>query len=322
MKHFFRNVLDFKEIDGGIAPLRFSKPQMEFFEPLPYKFRSYNAAGICLDFISDSPSFSMTYDVKLKPQTTELLYFDIFVEDKLVAFPGKEFAESGSDTWTAELPMKPGEPKRVTIYLPYLARVIIKEMKVADGAVWEPVVPYKKNLLCLGDSITQGMNAAHPSSTYAVLLSRFLGMNLLNQAVSGYVFNAETIDPSMGYSPDLITVAYGTNDWSMCESHEQFREQAAGYIHKLAEVHPQVPIFVLSPIWRSDLHEMRKAGAFTDIHQTLEQICRDLGNVRYIDGFTLVPHHTDYFADGLHPTDEGFLHMAMNLAKKMNLPAT
>lgn len=318
MRQFFRNVIDFQKVDEGIIPLRFSKSQMAFFEPLPYKFRTYNAAGICLDFVTDSPFFQMSYRVKLKPETKERLYFDVFVEDRLVAFPSQEIDEQGAGEWTVELPIKTGRPKRVTVYLPYLAEVVIEKLGIAEHASWRPVEPYKKNLLCLGDSITQGMNAVHPSSTYAVQLSRSLKMNLLNQAVSGYVFNAETIDPDLEYKPDLITVAYGTNDWSLSVSYEQFRENATQYIQKLVEVYPEVSIMVLSPLWRSDYQEINSVGEFTRVHKTLEQLCSKYSNVHYVEGFKLTPNHPDFFADGLHPTDEGFLHMTLNLIKQLN----
>jgi len=318
MQQFFRNVLDFQKLDEGIVPLRFSKSQMAFFEPLPYKFLSYNAAGICLDFVTDSPFFQMSYRVKVKPETREHLYFDIFVEDRLVAFPSQEIYEAGAGEWTVELPIKSGNPKRVTVYLPYLAEVMVEKLGIAEHAIWKPAEPYKKNLLCLGDSITQGMNAVHPSSTYAVQLSRSLKMNLLNQAVSGYIFNAETIDRHLQYKPDLITVAYGTNDWSLSGSYEEFRENAAQYIQKLVEIYPEVIILVLSPLWRSDHQDLNLVGEFTRVHKTLEQLCSNYSNVHYVDGFKLTPNHSAFFGDGLHPTDEGFLHMTLSLLKKLN----
>jgi len=36
-----------------------------------------------------------------------------------------------------------------------------------------------------------------------------------------------------------------------------------------------------------------------------------------IDGLDLVPHHDDFYVDGLHPTDQGFLHMALHLAQRI-----
>ncbi|WP_199614013.1 SGNH/GDSL hydrolase family protein [Paenibacillus alkalitolerans] len=315
MERFFRNALDFQLVDGTVVPLRFSKAQMAYFEPTPYKFRSYNAAGICLDFITDSPFFRISFRVKLKPGTSERLYFDIFVDDQLVSFPAVLISGKGTGDWTAELPICKGQPRRVTVYLPYQARIAVERMNVAEGSLWEPAEPYGKNLLCLGDSITQGMSAAHPSSTYTVLLSRFLEMNLLNQAVSGYVFDPETIDPELPYRPDLITVAYGTNDWTVIDSHERFEERASAYIRKLTEMYPSVPITVLSPVWREDCDHVKRTGSFADIHDTIERICRGFETVRFIPGLKLTPHHPAFFTDGLHPNDEGFLHMAMNVLK-------
>lgn len=322
MKQYFRNTIDFHEMEGGIVPLRLTKQQMAFYEPTPWKFRSFNTAGVCLDFMTDSPTFRLKYRVKIKPGTTENLHFDIYVDDRLITFPTQEITTKGEGDWTVQLPIQPGQPRRVTIYFPVLARVLVDEMNVADGAVWEPVKPYERNLLCLGDSITQGLDAANPSSCYAALLSRFLGMNLLNQAMSGYYFNPDTIDPELDYKPDLITIAYGTNDWAMSESHEHFRTAASQYIGKLTQLYPEVPITVLSPLWRHDMHEEHNAGPFTSFHQTLEQICSQHKNVLYVNGFDLVPHHPAFFKDGLHPNNEGFLHMAMNIIKAMKQAGT
>jgi len=39
-----------------------------------------------------------------------------------------------------------------------------------------------------------------------------------------------------------------------------------------------------------------------------------------INGFELIPNMCEYFGDGrLHPKDEGFLHIALNLSKRINL---
>lgn len=320
MKPFFRNLIQTIEFEGGLVPLRFSESQMAYFDPTPYRFRSYNAAGICLDFVTDSPYVRLAYRAKIKPNTTEKLLFDIYVQDRLVAYPGIEITNKGEGEWKVDLPILPGQPQRVTVYLPYHARIIVDRFEVAEGSVLEPAPLYDQNLLCLGDSITQGMNALHPSFTYAVQLSRHLGMNLLNQGVSGYVFDANTIDPELPYKPDLITVAYGTNDWATRPNHDDFEQHARAYLDKLDKVYPEVPIAILSPIWRRESVEAKPAGEFGSIHRTLYRLYEDLkarhrASVTYIDGWKLVPAFEEFFADGLHPTDEGFLHMALNIVK-------
>jgi lysophospholipase L1-like esterase len=317
MRSFFHGAADLLDTPEGIVPVRFTKAQMAFFDPLIYRFRSYNAAGIRLEFRTDSPFFRMAYAAELKPDTTEKLSFDIYVDDVLVASPADFIADRGSGEWTVPLPIGPGRPRRVVVYLPYLAKIAIRDMQVAPGALWEPVHAKPRMLLCLGDSITQGMNATRPSSTYAALLSRFLEMELLNQAVSGYVFDAGTIDAGLPRRPDLITVAYGTNDWVMRESHRQFESAAGAYLEKLTQSFPDVPILVLTPIYRMDIAEPQPAGTLDDIRRTLERLCSRHRTVRCVDGLSLVPHLPEFYADGLHPNDEGFLYMALNLAKRI-----
>jgi len=317
MRSFFHGAADLLKAPEGLVPVRFTKAQMAYFEPLIYRFRSYNAAGIRLEFSTDSPFFRMAYHAEIKPNTTEKLLFDICVDDVLVASPGGTVTNQGSGEWTAELPIEPGRPRRVTVHLPYLAKIAIRDMQVAPGAAMEPVAAPSRALLCLGDSITQGMNATRPSSTYAALLSRFLGMDLLNQAVSGYVFDAATIDAGLPRRPDLITVAYGTNDWVMRENHRQFEAEAAAYLEKLTQAFPEAPIVAITPICRLDVTGRQPAGTLDEIRRTIERLGDRHPTVRCVDGLSLVPHLPEFYADGLHPNDEGFLHMALHLAKRI-----
>ncbi|WNQ13583.1 SGNH/GDSL hydrolase family protein [Paenibacillus aurantius] len=316
MREWFQHAIQLTEKGGGVLPLRFTDAQLEFFKKRPHLFRCYNSAGIKLELLTDSPSVSMLYHVSLKPGTTEQLYFDLYVDDVLIGFEGDTFTEEGTGEWSASLPIEAGRPCKLTIYFPYLASVTVQTLTFGEGSVCEPAPSYEQNLLMFGDSITQGLNAVHPSQTYAVQVARGLRMNLLNQAVSGFVFHPDLIDPQLPYRPDLVTVAYGTNDWALCETPEQFEEQAGAFIGKLARLYRDVPVVVISPIWRSDLTDPKPAGAFTDIHRTLERIS-ERENVRYLDGLALTPHHNDYFADGLHPNDLGFMHMTLELLKRL-----
>jgi len=316
MKSWFHNCIEVREESGGMLPLRFTEDQLGFFKERPHLFRCYNSAGVRMDLLTDSPYISLRYRVSLKSGTTEQLYFDIYVDDVMVGFKGGCFTDEGLGEWKAELPINLGQPRRVTIYFPSLASVIVEKVAFADDAIQQPVEPYHRNLLCFGDSITQGMSAVHPSQTYTILAARHLRANLLNQAISGFVFHSDMIDPELPYQPDLITVAYGTNDWALCESLEQFQSQADEFIRKLASLYQDVPIVVLSPLWRSDLEDTKPCGQFLDIHHKLEQICSLWEHVHYVDGLTLTPHHGDYFTDGLHPNDLGFLHMALQLLRQ------
>jgi hypothetical protein len=64
------------------------------------------------------------------------------------------------------------------------------------------------------------------------------------------------------------------------------------------------------------LEQKERAFAFSEISQAIIEVCAPLPNVCVIDGLSLVPHFPSlYDAGGVHPVDEGFLHMAMNIIK-------
>lgn len=315
MKKYFVGAVQIRETAEGIIPLRFTEDQMKFFDPLVYKFRSFNAAGIRLEMMTDSPFLGLSYHAQVKPGITEKLFFDVLLEDQLIASPVLSVNNQAASDWTVRLPLQTGQPQRVTVYLPIHATITVREILLEDGAICDPAIPYERRMLCLGDSITQGSSAVHPSATYAALLARLLGMNLLNQGISGHVFDADSLDPSLPIKPELITIAYGTNDWKLRESLADLKAEASRYIDKVCHMYPDTPIAVLSPLWRSDSGQATAVGEFSEVHKTLRKLAEQHRQVTYIDGLTLIPHQTVYFSDGLHPNDKGFLHMALNLMR-------
>ena len=246
-------------------------------------------------------------------KTWDMAYFDLFVDGVWIKSEGHEPVNSGNYETFFTLPEHNGK-RNITIYLPYCVELELHKLEFSPGAVVEVAEPRPKKLLCLGDSITQGSYAKYPSNTYPVLLSNFLNMQLLNQGVGGYIYNADSLDLGLPYQPDLITVAYGTNDWSKCSSISQFRSNCANYMHKLVSMFPEARIYVMTPIWRPDKQDLKKTGALHDISRVITEECSTYSNLRVIDGLSLVPHLL-YLFDGVHPKDEGFLHMAMNLVK-------
>ncbi len=175
-----------------------------------------------------------------------------------------------------------------------------------------------KTLLCLGDSITQGMESRRPSMNFAVQLSRYFGMNLINQGVGGYSFRKISLDPQIGLNPTLVIIAYGTNDWDLCGTLERFVTGASGYINTAAEIFSKSRIVVLSPIWRSDFMAEKPAGTFFEISNALREICKGLSGVEFIDGLGLVPHKPGLFTDGLHPNEDGFIYYTENLINRLS----
>ena len=194
---------------------------------------------------------------------------------------------------------------RVTVYFPNLAQIKIQNLQLpADAA------PYirRGKYLALGDSITQGYDAAHPNQSYVNLLADAWDAEILNQAIGGDVFCPENLDPALPFAPDVITVAYGTNDWST----QVLQSGAAGaYLDKLTALYPGVPVFVLLPIWREIEHEVRDGITLQQGREFLKGWAENRENVYIVDCHRFVSFLPEYFYDGvLHPNDMGYLYYA------------
>lgn len=315
-KTLFRNHLGFKEVKAGIVPLRFTEAQLAIYaETDAYAKRSLCLSGICLDFLTDSSFLRFTYAVREIVRNN--LYFDLFVDGNWVDSQGEGPVRNERNEFYYEIPnASDGKMRRITVYLPQNVEIALTNFKLSSEAKIEEAPTASRNLLCLGDSITQGMDAVHPASTYPVLLSRALNMNLLNQGVGGYYFEADSLQGGIPYQPDLITIAYGTNDWSRFETLAEFRHHCANYISAVTALYPGTRMLVLTPIWRKDHDEQRAIGAFHLIEDTIRDVCSDFSETEVIDGMELVPHRSAFFGDGkVHPNDEGFVHYAMNLMR-------
>ena len=74
--------------------------------------------------------------------------------------------------------------------------------------------------MAYGDSITQGYTALSPSLTYVNLVGDALNADVYDLGIGGEVFEPLMIDEAYPVKADLVTVAYGTNDWSHVPSEE------------------------------------------------------------------------------------------------------
>ena len=297
-----------EQTPSGLLPHRFSAAQQEAFDDmLPYYpgefFIGYfarnclAAAGITVDLITDSSR--LTLKMSGTPVNDATLGVCDYVLDGRIrrSFPPRDVS----------FRLPPGE-HRVTVWLPYFNQVTLAAIE-ADGEV-RPV-PRRPLLLTVGDSITHGVGAARPACTYAARLSRLLDMALLNQANSGYVYDARIA--ARQAEPSLILFACGANDIRNKPLPALERETDEALAAWCA-AYPHVPATAFTPLWKPTLES---DAALAEKDQKARPILKSLyekHGIRVIDGLSLIPHSPAYFDHTMHPNPRGHRILAGRLA--------
>ena len=113
------------------------------------------------------------------------------------------------------------------------------------------------------------------------------------------------LDAELDFSPSIVTIAYGTNDWR-CKRRAAFFRDAWEYLIRARKNWPAAHIAVISPIWRPDWKENNADFSFEEMHAMLGQAIEGQ-RMTLIDGSGLVPRISGLFHDGVHPNDLGML---------------
>ncbi len=314
MESLFHGTLSVRQDDGWLTPLRFTEKQLESYainEPL--RIRSMAPAGIRLAFHSSAKTLSLSYRIKGRARTWAA--FDI-LEDG-------EFMDSvlvWEDEGSIEIPLSGDEAVKTEIYLPHLVEVSIKDVR--GDAPLRPAPKPDTFWLCLGDSITQGMDAVHPSATYPARVARALGLDVLNTGVGGGVFRAENLE-YIGREPDVITIALGCNDWGHSKDKAEFTENIRSYLQKLDGLYACRNVYGIVPIWRSDADTVRSGMTFDEMRALIRKEYEKYPYITILNGTDLVPPNTCFYGDAgelkAHPNAEGFWQYARNLQKALHI---
>lgn len=301
--------------EQGIHFYRFTEAQEALYSRTAAKasayVRSITTAGVRLHFRTNSCSLGLAVTVT---QGTSRSYFsfDVLVNGKRIGtldnigdtvLQGAPQQELPIGSFEGAFDLGAGE-KEVCIHFPWSVVAVLKTLTLDDGATVTPVKPDKK-ILVLGDSITQGYDARYASHRYAAQICDRLGAEEVNKAIGGECFFPPLAATPDDFTPALIWVAYGTNDWSN-DTEATIRTACRAFYEALCTSYPGVTIVALTPIWRGD-HAEAKDCAFLDVQRLIHEETAHLPQVTVIDGYDLVPKDSAYFADlRLHPNDDGF----------------
>lgn len=294
--------LSVTEENGIFVFHRFTERQAEMYETIhDFRLKVLATSGVRLEFVTDAESFSFDYRVDIA-SSRRFYYFDVFVDGVMVRHFGHEDLSVVESTLTVKLAEG---THRVAVYFPCLAKATLSNVCISDGAAITPVTKSRR-LLCFGDSITQGYDAKYPSQIYANLLADKLDAEMIDQGIGGEVFRPALIDPGMNFVPDIVTVAYGTNDWSI-RDHDSTVQNANEFYARLRRVYPVAKIFAITPIWRADNYRETKVGTFAEGVRIVKDAAAAQEDIVIVDGARMIPHLREVCSDNyLHPNDYGF----------------
>ena len=312
-------------INGKICFSRYTDEQRHLYKnrDADCYLRSLSSSGIKLSFSTNSKSLTLAVDVA-PGSSRKYFSFDVFSGETCIGhlynFNEDEMPQKYIDTvWPLEKMKKTfllGDgTKKITIYFPWSVNTMLEELSLDDGAT---VVPENrtKTLLAFGVSITQGYDALRPSDTYVARLARALNADEINKGIGGETFFPELAKTKEIVSPDIITVAYGTNDWSLSDK-ETYKKNCTLFFQNLRNTYETAKIFAITPIWRTDVSDVKKLGSFPEL---AEVICAAVQNfdITTVSGLEMVPHEKSCFADlFVHPNDYGFEYFYKNLYQKI-----
>ncbi len=326
IKNISLGAVRIEETESGIQFYRFTKQQEALYKKRSDVLygRTFTTSGVQIRFKTDSKRLFLEAEICSGTGRT-YFSFDVFVNGEKIDTLDNFSHERVPDDYTKasfplgvyakEFYLGDGE-KEVCIYFPWSVNAVVKELILDDDSFIKSSKPSKK-MLCFGDSITQGYDALHPCNKYISQLANMLDAEEYNKAIGAEIFFPELAAAKDDFSPDYITVAYGTNDWNRC-SKEEFTCNCREFFRNLRQNYPSVKILAITPIWRKEMHEAKPFGDFEGLWEIIQKQAADFDNISVIQGLDLVPPDEKLYGDSrLHPNDRGFAVYFENLAKSI-----
>jgi lysophospholipase L1-like esterase len=152
--------------------------------------------------------------------------------------------------------------KDMEIWLPHYERIELVALRT-DAPV-EPLPNPRKRWVHYGSSISQGSNAASPSTTWPAIAAALAGVDLMNLGLSG----SALLDPFVArairdQSADVISVKLGINLVNADLMRKRaFAPAVHGFLDTIRDGHPRTPLIVVGPLY-CPIHETTPGpGAF------------------------------------------------------------
>ena len=285
--------------EGYMDPQRYPAAQKAFFGNS--SITEVRMAG--LSFTTDANIFMMDYKI----DGTKIGDLDVYVDGKLAYEINVASMGTGG---TFKYPLD-GKEHRVDVYFPQRA-FTFKNVAVSQGSSIAPI-PNRTKALFYGDSITQGDGIYKMSQNYVSRFARIMDYEFVNYGYSGYIFAPGQIHANNRFTPDVIFVAYGTNDANYPKEGfaSMYTDRVTQFMNNLTNLYPTQKIYVITPTWTNWTD---RAHNLDEARSILATIASGYENVTVVNGLDMMPNDASYFTDGIHPNGAGAQAYAENLA--------
>ncbi|MEO0975039.1 MAG: GDSL-type esterase/lipase family protein, partial [Pseudomonadota bacterium] len=224
--------------------------------------------------------------------------------------------------WVPLFTAADGANHSYSLVLPYGADVDFLGLRLTGGSGGLLANPEERpsvRYTAYGDLITNGTAASGITTTYPYLVGELNDWQVINMGFSGQ--NLTPADgTAVGALPaDVISVAIGTNDFWFIPGEVAFKADYNAFLDNIRAQQPTTPIYVITPLWAY----YDGLDYFGSMLEDYRRYIRDVVAARQaadhrlmlIEGYDILPPTASFFADGIHPTDEGYGIFASSLAQ-------
>jgi hypothetical protein len=287
-----RGLADLEHTERGVLPHRLPRwaraqcddPQLLGAESQPSGVRlAFRTAATAIE-VDVVRTRTVLVGVPERPDGT----VDLVVDGRLAAQRGTSGGDVVRiDPSSGDIRMEPGPvatirfdglagvDKDIEVWLPHYERTEIVGLRT-DRPI-TPLVDGRKRWVHHGSSISQGSNAASPSTTWPALAAALAGMDLVNLGFSGSaMLDPFTARAMRDRSADIVSVKLGINLVNADVMRQRaFGPAVHGFLDTIRDGHPDTPLIVVGPLY-CPIHESTPGPGSFDV----EALGR--GEVRFI----------------------------------------
>lgn len=276
--------------------------------------RAQMAAGVRAECTTDAEALSLQMRVSELPEKPSML--DLTVDGDLV-----ERVRLQDGEHSIEVSLPPGSHD-LCLWLPHAGYCDVGALQL-HGAEYCVPLPRRPRWVTYGSSISQCTAAAGPSLTWPALVAGRLGWDLTCLGFGGQCHLDPIVERTFeSVEAEVISLCLGINSYGGSTfSGRTFTAQVSGFIERVREAHPEVPILVMSPIASPEREEAPNAAGLTlaQMRQMVADAVQGLtehdARLSLIDGLEILPATESHLLeDGLHPSTAGYRVMAERLA--------